>query len=127
MRWLWHWGPAIAAMLAIFFVSGQQKIPDLPAGFSNHTGHLVAYAGLAVLLVRALAAARWSGVTASAARVAILIAALYGITDELHQKFVPGRTATVSDWIADLAGAILGASGVLVTKRFVRRVETSEV
>jgi VanZ family protein len=36
---------------------------------------------------------------------------LYGATDEVHQAFVPFRTSTWSDWLADTAGALIGAIG----------------
>jgi VanZ family protein len=39
----------------------------------------------------------------------IIIAAGYGLLDELHQLFVPGRSAEVLDWIADFIGAISGS------------------
>ncbi|WP_193771115.1 VanZ family protein [Candidatus Magnetaquicoccus inordinatus] len=32
-------------------------------------------------------------------------AALYGISDEWHQYYVPGRSAEVADWLADSLGA----------------------
>lgn len=37
----------------------------------------------------------------------ILFAALYGVSDEWHQSFVPGRTPDVWDATADAVGAIL--------------------
>ncbi|HXG00234.1 MAG TPA: VanZ family protein [Bacteroidota bacterium] len=37
----------------------------------------------------------------------IVIVALYGASDELHQYFVPGRQASVLDWVADCAGAVV--------------------
>ncbi len=37
-----------------------------------------------------------------------LIAALYAVTDEIHQRFVPGRYGTWSDVLIDSAGAITG-------------------
>ena len=36
-------------------------------------------------------------------------ASLYGISDEIHQIFVPGRTADPIDWLVDTCGAALGA------------------
>ena len=48
--------------------------------------------------------------------VALIVAgALYGATDEWHQSFVPGRDASVLDWLADLCGVTLGYSGTLAT------------
>ena len=43
---------------------------------------------------------------------AIALAAAYGVTDEVHQAFVPGRDADVFDWLADAVGAALGAAFV---------------
>ena len=40
---------------------------------------------------------------------AVLCASLYGISDEIHQIFVPGRTADPIDWLVDTCGAALGA------------------
>lgn len=42
--------------------------------------------------------------------VAILIGSLYGVTDELHQLFVPGRACDPADWLVDTIGTSLGAS-----------------
>ena len=37
-----------------------------------------------------------------------MIAILYAITDEIHQSFVPGRTALLSDVVIDSIGAGAG-------------------
>lgn len=41
---------------------------------------------------------------------AVVIASLYGITDEFHQSFVPGRMSDPADWFTDTCGAALGAA-----------------
>jgi VanZ family protein len=41
-----------------------------------------------------------------------LLAALLGAADELHQLYLPGRVASVADWLADLVG-VLVAAGLL--------------
>jgi len=33
---------------------------------------------------------------------------LYGVLDEWHQSFVPGRVVSVADWAADIIGVVLG-------------------
>ncbi|UCC80420.1 MAG: VanZ family protein [Candidatus Zixiibacteriota bacterium] len=43
------------------------------------------------------------------------ISGLYGIVDELHQFFIPGRQADGFDMLADVLGAA-SASGVYVLK-----------
>lgn len=40
---------------------------------------------------------------------AVALASLYGVTDELHQLFVPGRMCDPADWLTDTLGATLGA------------------
>jgi len=43
-----------------------------------------------------------------AALVTIIICLSYGAIDELHQMFIPGRTADFRDWLADSTGVMLG-------------------
>jgi VanZ family protein len=44
--------------------------------------------------------------------LAILTASAYGLTDEVHQAFVPLREAGWQDWLADTIGATVAAVGV---------------
>ena len=44
--------------------------------------------------------------------VPILFAALYGVSDEVHQLFVPNRTFDVGDMLADIAGPALAQAGL---------------
>jgi VanZ family protein len=107
---------------AIFFVSGRPAPTELPGGVSDKQGHLAAYGGLSVLTLRALAGGVWSGVTASRAVSAALLATAYGGSDELHQRFVPDRTADPADLAADAVGAWAGAAIVwLIARRWRRR------
>ena len=48
-----------------------------------------------------------------------LFAAAYGLSDELHQHFVPGRQADWLDWLADAGGGLAG-TGVLALTRNLR-------
>jgi VanZ family protein len=99
-------------MVAIF---GASSIPDLqasPAGLSDKTVHALVYGLLGALVLRAVARAEWAGVTLVAVLTAALISGLYGVTDELHQSFVPGRSIEALDMVADAAGAS-GAAGVI--------------
>jgi VanZ family protein len=80
--------------------------------------HFGEYWVLAVLLVRALRGdAPWSP---RFAVEAIVLTALYAATDELHQRFVPGRTPAVTDVFIDTFGAasgqVLAAVRRLVTR-----------
>ncbi|HUL73950.1 MAG TPA: VanZ family protein [Vicinamibacterales bacterium] len=105
-RWVWVWGPAVAQMAVIFGASSIPNLGELPGGISDKTGHFTGYAILGTVVVRALAGARWSGVTNRAAVAAMLVSSAYGASDEFHQAFVPGRTPDVNDWLADTSGAV---------------------
>jgi VanZ family protein len=114
-------------MAVIFVLSSLPDVGPLPGGVSDKTAHFAGYAILGALVLRALAAARWSGVTWSAAGRAWVISALYGITDELHQSFVDHRTPTVDDWLADAAGAAAAVIAIaLIAPSIVARITTAK-
>jgi VanZ family protein len=101
------WVPVFAYMIAIFFVSNLQVAP-LPEEVSDKTAHIWAYAGLAVLSVRAVGGGLPCPVVFRVAWLALVVAGGYGIFDEIHQLFVPGRSGDLLDWYADVSGAVLG-------------------
>jgi hypothetical protein len=105
--WLWLWGPVVLQMAVIFIASSIPNLGELPAGVSAPLGHTIGYALLGALLLRALAGGRVSGVTWGRALAAVLLATLYGVSDEAHQSFVPGRSPDRFDVLADCAGAAL--------------------
>lgn len=98
-------------MGVIFFASSQTDLPRLPAGLTDYTGHVIGYAILGLLALRAFAGATWRGVTTASAWRAVLFSSAYGATDELHQFWVPNRYPGLGDWVADTVGA---AAGILV-------------
>lgn len=106
-------------MLVIFILSAQSTVPQapsVPGALTAIAGHLVAYAMLAVLLaiglVRVVQSLQWRMV------IAFLISVAYGISDEFHQSFVPGRDASLMDVATDAIGA---AIGLWLLYMFVRR------
>ncbi len=97
--------PAVVVMAAIFVLSHQQKPPTIgndPA-LSAIAGHLVAYGVLALAMLGAFTVAGLS--FRQAAFAAIGMSLEFGLTDELHQRYVPGRHADPWDLLADLIGA----------------------
>ena len=94
---------------AIFWQSAYPSLISEPLfPCDDKVMHLGAYTLMAVL------AARWirqekQGLRLSMIRIlAFVFTALYGMSDEIHQAFVPARSASVMDWLADVAGALLG-------------------
>lgn len=52
-----------------------------------------------------------------------IIVSIYGIFDELHQLFIPGRSCELNDLLADIAGAIIGILILNILLRFYRNRE----
>ena len=111
-RLLSLWLPVVAYMAMLFFVSSLSHIPAPPAGLTDKHEHFFFYGILAALTLRALAKGEWSGVMRSTVLGAILISSLYGVSDEFHQRFVPGRSYEVLDMVADAVGST-AAAGLL--------------
>jgi len=113
---MWAWLPVAAYMALIFYFSSLPH-PDeeLPTFLFETLGdkwlHGIEYAVLGVLCYRAFRRAAGPFTAGYAVAFAIVTASLYGATDELHQAFVPFRTATWLDWVADTAGGMVGAVG----------------
>jgi VanZ family protein len=108
-------------MAMLFVFSSFSKLPTPPGDLSFYHVHTAAYAGLGALTTRA-AAKGLRHVSLTAALVAIAISSLYGVTDEYHQLFVPGRSFDVLDMAADAFGSILGAGAVWAWSIIKRRL-----
>ena len=107
-------------MAVIFFVSSMHEAP-LPPGVSDKSGHSFGYLLLGVAFIRAFAGGLPRPITPRIALLSIAATVTYGITDEIHQLFVAGRSAEVADLYADAAGAIAGtiacwAWGILLSR-----------
>ena len=103
------WGPPVAWMAAIFWVSSLSDVPGVPGRVSPAVAHFGEYAVLALLLVRAFAGGHSAGVTWRTLAAAGLVSTAYGISDEWHQSFVPGRAPELADVAMDAAGAAAAA------------------
>lgn len=79
--------------------------------------HLTEYAVLAFLLYRSLRGSRPRVWELRTAAWSVLVAGLYSLTDELHQRFVPGRGGSLVDCGIDTAGAILAMLGFCAASR----------
>ena len=111
------WGPVLFVMGLIFYFSSLTDPGGPPGGISDKAAHFLIYAALGGALMRALAGGRTVRMDAVRAGKATLLGALYGVSDELHQWFVPPRTPEMMDLAADFAGALAGAIAVALFAR----------
>jgi len=113
--------PALLYMGLIYWMSAHpvpETLKTWPMLWQVKLVHILEYGLLALLwlwgLTRAgLASGRRAAVTC------ILITFLWGVSDEIHQHFVPGRTARLADALTDLLAAVL-ALGVYALFRSLR-------
>jgi VanZ family protein len=80
--------------------------------------HMIEYTGLGLLLCRAMTLATARPIAYLAAFV---VAAGFGVLDELYQSTTPGRNSSAFDAIADCAGAAVGVALWWVILRSWRR------
>jgi VanZ family protein len=111
------WGPVLLVMGLIFFFSSLPDPGGPPGGISDKTAHVLIYAALGGSLVRALAGGRITAMTRTRILLAAALGTLYGVSDEIHQHFVPPRTPDILDVVADSIGAVVGASVMALVAR----------
>lgn len=97
---------AIGWALLIFVLSSLPKLPTIPTGFRpiDKLAHFTEYFVFGVLLAGAFAQSSGHHLMRRSLVTAGLLGLAYAVLDEFHQKFVPGRFATVEDAIADALG-----------------------
>lgn len=105
LRLLLSWGPALAWAAFIFYLSSQVW-DDAPVTFqvNDKVAHVLLYGVFGVALA-------WGARRLHGRRVHILIMALgllYALSDEWHQSFVPMRTPSAGDLVADALGIVAG-------------------
>ncbi len=108
-----YWGPVWLYAALIFGGSSVSTPPEVIASvlkeISDKLLHLCEYGILGALSYRACRHAAGPWVARHAVMMAVVGGAFYGLTDEVHQLYVPFRQADLLDLIADTAGALLGA------------------
>jgi VanZ family protein len=95
-------------MALIFYLSSEsQPLPALTEHVWDKALHMVEYAGLAVLLARALVGEKFGWIAVLV--LAMALTSAYGASDEWHQLFTAGRDSNIRDWFADTTGGIVGS------------------
>jgi VanZ family protein len=115
MQARWFMALLVGWCVVIYVLSAQSTLPGMD-GFTGQDKlvHMTAYTIMAWLFWRAflpLAQARMAQPAMFVAVSAVVFCMLYGLSDEWHQSFVPGRMPDVLDWLADTLGALLLSTG----------------
>jgi VanZ family protein len=119
---LWLWGPVVGYCALIFLVSAQSdlSLPTFPSSDSDKVAHVLEYGVLGILWARAVKAS-WPHWTFLLVLASIgLFTGLYGVMDEWHQLYVPGRFSDWHDALADLCGGTLVGMGYLIGVQVLR-------
>jgi VanZ family protein len=86
-------------------------ISNIHVPYFDKLCHFIEFSGLTILLIRALSLTYASYTAASLALWAVVLVALYGASDEVHQAFTANRTMSGYDFLADAAAAGVIAGG----------------
>ena len=120
--------PPAGVMAGIFFLSHQPgdvlPLPALPG--LDKLAHFAVYGLLAATLIRACRPTIRQVRPGRVVAVTILGCLLYGLTDEFHQSFIPGRFVSLQDILADTLGALTVAVAWLLVHRTRARTATKE-
>ncbi len=86
-----------------------ENIPKIEIPNIDKVFHFVGYFILGVLLTRAFVNTCDKANFKLVLLLSVLIASIYGVLDEFHQRFVPGRSPEIFDIFSDIIGSLLGS------------------
>lgn len=86
-------------------VPGVHRLP-----FRDKALHFVEYAVLGWLCAKAAERSWPTRSWWSTAAFAVFVSTLWGLSDEIHQALVPGRSSELADLLADFLGSMAGAA-----------------
>ena len=110
-KFLYYWLPPVLWMSFIFLLSSRHRIGLSEVYMYNFiifkSLHMIEYAALFFMLFRAINKTFTNVSKKNALMIAVVLAILYGISDEVHQTFVPTREGTIRDIGIDSIGILL--------------------
>jgi VanZ family protein len=109
MMFLRYWLPLISYAVLIFIQSHHSVPEEVPSWtFLDKVLHMAGYGLFGALFYRAYGSRRKKYSTRRLAITSVVATVLYGLSDEVHQYFVPFRTADPLDLLADAIGGVIG-------------------
>lgn len=107
-------------MSLIFVLSSFSKLPlqEVKGISIDKIHHTIEYGILCYLMLRAFKHSK--RLNSHMFFYAFIFSSLFGVSDEFHQKFVEGRSASVFDWFFDISGAFLVAVAAFYIHHFTK-------
>lgn len=127
LRSMLNWAPAVIYMGLIYYLSSLSHPPSVLVKAPDYVLHAVEYFVLYVLVFLALHEGLHRYPGRGSYWVPAVIAILYGLLDEYHQKFVPNRDASLRDVLADMVGVGVGVPFVLLSDRVMNALRAKEI
>ena len=105
--------PAILYAALIFILSASLSVAPPPGlVFEDKIYHFMEYGVFSFLLFLAFYHSRNEFLKKNVFFLSCIIGMAYGLSDEIHQSFVPGRSCEFLDFVADCLGVVLVQIGI---------------
>jgi VanZ family protein len=105
------WLPVLVWLGVIFIGSSIGSVPRVGGKSTDavvhRVAHLIEFAVLGVLTLRAVSQDK--RITKRELIITVIVSAVYGASDEIHQRFTPGRSSEGLSVLFDVAGGLAGA------------------
>jgi VanZ family protein len=111
----WHYAPALICALMILAGTSIPYFspPSIGITWQDKLEHFTAYAMFG-------AAITYGNIRSGKRRqllMAVILCSVFGVLDEIHQHWIPGRSTDVYDWVADTLGALTGAAIIMLSQK----------
>ena len=97
-----RWAYAVAVASLVVVASSRSVVAGPAINNFDKVAHFSVYGLMGTLVLRALGGKHWGWAVASVS--------LFGVSDEIHQYFTPGRSMEFADWVADTLGATVAVT-----------------
>lgn len=111
-----RWAYAVVVASLIVIASGRSAVEGPKVEHFDKIVHFSVYGLLGTLVVRALGRPR--------AIWAVALVSGFGVSDEVHQSFTPGRSMEIADWAADTLGATVAVLAYTRWTAYRQRLES---
>ena len=120
MKFVRYQLPPIIWAVIIFVESSISDLTttSIDIAYKDKIAHIIVFGILGFLITRAFYNSSTGNIRKYAIVLSIVVGLLYGVFDEIHQSFIPGRYPEFGDVIADFVGIILSQLFFVSKRKF---------